>query len=73
MPLLRLAAPFDHPDFLFELKLDGLRALAHIEGHHCRLVHGQRRAHTQRVGDHVLAINLGLAAVRSSSRSRHRL
>ena len=26
--------PFDHPDFLFELKHDGLRALAYIfEGH----------------------------------------
>jgi ATP-dependent DNA ligase len=22
--------PFDHPDFLFELKHDGFRALAHI-------------------------------------------
>jgi ATP-dependent DNA ligase len=23
--------PFDHPDFLFELKQDGFRALAHIQ------------------------------------------
>jgi ATP-dependent DNA ligase len=33
MPLVRIAQPFDHPDWLFELKLDGFRALAHIEGH----------------------------------------
>jgi hypothetical protein len=33
MPLVRLAEPFDHPDWLFELKHDGFRALAHIEDH----------------------------------------
>jgi bifunctional non-homologous end joining protein LigD len=38
MPLVRIPEPFDHPEWLFELKLDGFRALAHIEGHHCRLV-----------------------------------
>lgn len=26
------------PDWFFELKLDGFRALACIDGHHCRLV-----------------------------------
>jgi len=31
MPLARLAEPFDHPEWLFELKYDGFRALAHIE------------------------------------------
>jgi hypothetical protein len=36
MPLIRIPAPFDHPDWLFEVKLDGFRALAHIEGHLCR-------------------------------------
>ena len=30
--------PFDHPDFFFEVKFDGFRALAHIGGHHCQLV-----------------------------------
>src|SRR5436190_9516716 len=44
MTLLRVPDPFDHPDWLFELKLDGFRALAHIEGHHCTLV--SRRGHT---------------------------
>jgi len=31
MPLLKRAAPFDDLDFIFELKLDGFRALAIIE------------------------------------------
>ena len=31
MPLLKRAAPFDDPDWLFELKMDGFRALAVIE------------------------------------------
>jgi ATP-dependent DNA ligase len=31
MPLVRIPDPFDHPDWLFELKYDGFRALAHIE------------------------------------------
>jgi hypothetical protein len=30
MKLSRVAAPFDHPDFLFELKHDGFRSLAYI-------------------------------------------
>src|SRR5262245_18621410 len=44
MPLVRLPEPFDHPDWLFELKHDGFRALAYVDGHHCRLV--SRRGHT---------------------------
>ena len=28
MPLAVLADPFDHPDWIFEVKLDGFRALA---------------------------------------------
>ena len=31
MPLTRVAAPFSHGDWLFELKYDGFRALAYIE------------------------------------------
>ena len=27
-----------HPDFLYEVKFDGFRALAHVNGHHCQLV-----------------------------------
>src|SRR4051794_2046721 len=29
MPLVRVPEPFDHPDWLYELKHDGFRALAH--------------------------------------------
>jgi bifunctional non-homologous end joining protein LigD len=43
MPLVRLPEPFDHPDWLFEIKHDGFRALAIVEGHRCRLV--SRRGH----------------------------
>jgi bifunctional non-homologous end joining protein LigD len=38
MPLARLHAAFDHPDWIFELKYDGWRALAYIGGGRCRLV-----------------------------------
>lgn len=38
MPLARLAVPFDHRDWVFELKYDGFRALAHIDRGGCRLV-----------------------------------
>jgi hypothetical protein len=31
MPLGRRAEPFDHPDWLFELKYDAFRALASVE------------------------------------------
>jgi len=48
MPLLRVAEPFDHDEWIFELKLDGFRALAHIDGHHCGLV--SRNGHTFNTG-----------------------
>jgi bifunctional non-homologous end joining protein LigD len=38
MPLLRKPAPFDHPEYLFELKLDGFRALAVIQNGRCQLI-----------------------------------
>ena len=34
----RIAAAFDHPDWLFELKHDGFRALAYIEDGGCKLI-----------------------------------
>ena len=37
MPVLR-KEPFSHPDWLFELKWDGFRALAFVERGECRLV-----------------------------------
>src|SRR5947207_14740620 len=38
MPLARLHAPFDHPEWLFELKSDGFRGLAYFEAGKLRLV-----------------------------------
>jgi bifunctional non-homologous end joining protein LigD len=43
MPLQKRKGAFDHPDWLFELKYDGFRALAHVDGGGCRLV--SRNAH----------------------------
>jgi bifunctional non-homologous end joining protein LigD len=42
MRLVRRPHPFDHPDWIFELKLDGFRALAHFEGGKCELVSRNR-------------------------------
>jgi bifunctional non-homologous end joining protein LigD len=42
MPLASLHAPFDHPDWIFELKYDGFRALARIEAGACCLVSRKR-------------------------------
>lgn len=38
MRLLRVTEPFDNPDWIFEPKIDGFRALAHVNGHHCTLL-----------------------------------
>lgn len=38
MRLKRIAKPFDDPDYIFELKHDGFRAIAYIEANECRLV-----------------------------------
>jgi ATP-dependent DNA ligase len=38
MPLSRKPAPFDHPEWIFELKYDGFRALAVIQNGLCQLI-----------------------------------
>jgi bifunctional non-homologous end joining protein LigD len=38
MPLSRKPAPFDHPDWIYELKYDGFRSLAVIHGGRCELI-----------------------------------
>lgn len=38
MELVQQASPFDHDDWLFEIKHDGFRALAYIENGACKLV-----------------------------------
>src|SRR5437764_14653625 len=44
MRLLGIPEAFDHPEFVYEPKLDGFRALAYVTGHRCELVsrNGQR-------------------------------
>ena len=44
LPLIQFPAPFDDPDFLFEVKFDGFRALAYVEDGRCELV--SRKGHT---------------------------
>jgi len=46
MPLARRRDPFDHPGWLFEVKLDGFRALALIDGAEARLVSRNGRTFT---------------------------
>jgi bifunctional non-homologous end joining protein LigD len=38
MPLARAREPFDHPDWVFELKYDGFRALAFVNGGGTKLI-----------------------------------
>jgi len=38
MPLQSRREPFNHPDWIFELKLDGFRALARIKSGCCQLI-----------------------------------
>ena len=38
MPLSRKAEPFNHPDWLFEIKWDGFRSLLHSDSDGVRLV-----------------------------------
>src|SRR5258705_4912123 len=38
MPLSRKPAPFEHPEWVFELKYDGFRALAVIQNGRCQLI-----------------------------------
>ena len=42
MPLRRRALPFDHPDWIFELKYDGFRSLAVVENGRGQLISRNR-------------------------------
>ncbi len=46
---LRIAKPFNDPEYIFELKHDGFRALAYIEEGNCKLV--SRNSNSARVND----------------------
>ena len=45
MTLARVAEPFDHSDWIFELKHDGFRSLAYLENGQCRLVSRRRNVY----------------------------
>jgi bifunctional non-homologous end joining protein LigD len=38
MPLTRARGPFSHPDWVFELKWDGFRAVSYIDNGACKLM-----------------------------------
>src|SRR5262249_9756752 len=61
MPLLRAREPFDHPEWLFELKHDGFRALAFANGGGTRLV-SRRGLEYRRFDDLYSEMSLGLNA-----------
>lgn len=44
LPLRQIALPFDDPDWIYEIKYDGFRALAVIENGHCQFL--SRNKHT---------------------------
>jgi bifunctional non-homologous end joining protein LigD len=43
--LTLIRQPFDDPNFLFELKHDGFRALAHVWDGHCELISRRRNSY----------------------------
>jgi bifunctional non-homologous end joining protein LigD len=45
MQLGRKSDAFDHPEWIFELKLDGFRSLAYIEDGSCRLISRRNNAY----------------------------
>jgi bifunctional non-homologous end joining protein LigD len=45
MTLSRQREPFDHPDWIFELKHDGFRCLAYIADGSCQLISRRRNAY----------------------------
>ena len=49
MVLVEAKAAFDDPDFVFEAKLDGFRAVAYIQGGQCELI--SRKKHAYRAFD----------------------
>jgi ATP-dependent DNA ligase len=46
MRLARRPEPFDHPDWIYEIKFDGFRGLAYVEEERCRLVSRRRHEYT---------------------------
>ena len=38
MRLRQVEKPFDHPDYIFELKHDGFRAVAYLQNDECKIL-----------------------------------
>jgi bifunctional non-homologous end joining protein LigD len=57
--------PFDHPDFLFELKHDGFRALAYISEGQCELVSRRRNSYKsfRELRDHLAGLKVKNAII----------
>ncbi|MBV9624691.1 MAG: hypothetical protein JOZ14_12000 [Acidobacteria bacterium] len=57
MPLQTRPSPFDDANWIFQLKLDGFRALALIEHGHCQLIsrNGNQFASFSALADHIAA------------------
>jgi bifunctional non-homologous end joining protein LigD len=60
MPLGRRAEPFDHPEWIFELKYDGFRALAHIKSVRCQLISRNRNPFASQTADAVSYARRGM-------------
>ena len=43
MRLRLLKEPFDHPDYVFELKHDGFQAVVYIENDECKIISRNQR------------------------------
>jgi ATP-dependent DNA ligase len=79
MPLVRVAEPFDYPDWLFELKHDGFRALAVTEAGRCVLVsrNGNELKHWPQLTDELAAtvrakqVRVSKKALSASCKRRH--
>ena len=61
MPLGQRREPFDHPDWFFELKYDGFRALAYVDGGGAKLV-SRRNLQYRRFEDLASQLSLELNA-----------
>jgi bifunctional non-homologous end joining protein LigD len=43
MRLRLVKEPFDHPDYIFELKHDGFRAVAYLQNGECKLISRKKK------------------------------
>ena len=63
MPLARRPEPFSHPDWVFEVKYDGFRALAYADPSGVRLI--------SRNGNRFSSVSVLCAGIEYSLKARH--